>query len=79
MDIPNCKICTNPFDLFDKLPLILPYCGHTYCKACLQNLMSTTETSNITCPEDNQVHSKDLPQSPHYQRTAQKHNNPQNA
>ena len=43
MDIPNCKICRSPFDLYDALPIILPVCGHTFCKNCLGKQLKKKE------------------------------------
>ena len=54
MDIPNCKICGSSFDLYDALPIILPVCGHTFCKNCLGKQLKQNGHS-IICPDDNQV------------------------
>lgn len=28
---PTCNICHNDFDLYYRMPRIVPKCGHTYC------------------------------------------------
>lgn len=33
-----CYLCKKSYNEFDRLPKILPLCGHTYCLSCiLQN------------------------------------------
>ena len=55
MELPDCKICHTPFDLYEHMPIILPTCGHTYCKRCLERSLRSSMTHVITCPEDNKV------------------------
>lgn len=55
MDLPNCKICQSPFDLSENLPVILPTCGHTYCKQCLERMLRQSTLRTIICPEDGKV------------------------
>ena len=70
MDIPNCKLCQNPFDLKTSLPIILPKCGHTYCKQCLYDILSQSNTNSITCPEDGRVGLVEMPRYIKYKRAA---------
>ena len=58
MDLPNCKICQSPFDLYDALPIILPVCGHTFCKNCLAKQLKHNKHT-IVCPDDSQEY-KDI-------------------
>lgn len=53
MDIPNCKICSDSFNLTTNLPIILPVCGHTFCKKCVGVLWEKNKKNKIICPEDN--------------------------
>jgi len=46
-----CKICYFHYNN-DKVPLILPQCGHTFCKECLNIILNDKE---ITCPECKQT------------------------
>lgn len=58
MEIPNCKICSSPFDAVVRVPLVLPICGHTFCRPCLRLTISGRE--QLCCPEDNQIHPSSL-------------------
>lgn len=53
MEIPNCKLCKQPFDLCEYVPLVLPNCGHTYCQICLTDRLEKDQV--LSCPEDNRV------------------------
>ena len=44
-ELLSCKICLNPYDDNLHKPLSIYPCGHTYCLACLEQLV------NQTCPE----------------------------
>ena len=39
----HCQLCHLEFNSGDKLPILLPNCGHTYCLACLQERVETTQ------------------------------------
>lgn len=53
MEVPKCKICSNKFDSRLHRPIILPKCGHTYCRKCLLQSYAESSYYSITCPEDN--------------------------
>ena len=36
MNSLKCPLCCEIFDNDFRLPIILPRCGHTYCKDCLK-------------------------------------------
>ena len=36
MNSLKCPLCCEIFDNSNRLPLILPKCGHTYCKDCIK-------------------------------------------
>jgi hypothetical protein len=44
MEELSCPICFESYDFKLHRPLLLPECGHTFCKACLQ--------SKQQCPDD---------------------------
>ncbi|KAF1763024.1 hypothetical protein GCK72_011289 [Caenorhabditis remanei] len=46
----ECSICRLDYcsDDIDRIPRILPQCGHTVCHGCAQNLL--THTNHIDCP-----------------------------
>ena len=51
MKILICVLCKEHYNTDTKLPLLLPNCGHTFCKECLQELI-TKNPEKLTCPED---------------------------
>ena len=49
----SCGSCFKEYNQVERIPRILPPCGHTLCSICLQNF---TENGNqIKCPLDNGV------------------------
>jgi len=51
---PNqCYVCYQAYNN-ERVPLILPTCGHTYCKECLL-LIINREAKEIICPECKQI------------------------
>ena len=48
----NCKICSTPFNLNDRLPLKLTVCGHVFCRPCLKKTLEslTTSETQFKCP-----------------------------
>ncbi len=44
----NCQLCQSRFDLFEKVPLLLGDCGHTFCSCCIRE----SSTGGFTCPVD---------------------------
>lgn len=55
----DCPICLESYNLVDKLPKILPECGHTICRKCLTKFLQDESTKR--CPFDNL--SLELPKS----------------
>ena len=53
MDKPSCKICQNTFNTSTYLPLVMPMCGHTFCRSCIYNLYAQNLSKKLVCPEDN--------------------------
>ncbi len=49
---PSCQICFNKYDSDLHCPRILPSCGHTICTTCIQNILDTIPSKQITCPFD---------------------------
>lgn len=45
-EVLSCSLCFGPYDAGQHRPLLLPACGHTFCKACLGKL------PRHECPED---------------------------
>lgn len=46
-----CANCQKPFDRDSRIPKLLPFCGHSICDACLQQLLQTS-SSQFSCPFD---------------------------
>ncbi|XP_042868337.1 RING finger protein 207-like [Penaeus japonicus] len=59
-----CGICLSEFDATLRRPLILPKCGHTYCRICVKNLAAHGE---VTCPSCRCLYQGCRPRSPSYQ------------
>lgn len=48
----TCGICQQQYSNYGSLiPRLLPECGHTFCTACLNNLLESS-TGDCYCPED---------------------------
>lgn len=43
----TCGICLSDFDAGHRRPLILPRCGHTFCRICIKDIAARGE---IVCP-----------------------------
>ena len=48
----SCKICFEPYNHTDKIPRILPKCGHTFCSACLEKIAKNSARNGFACPDD---------------------------
>ena len=50
----TCSLCFQPFeDKPEKLPRLLPDCGHTFCSKCIINLLEKTlPNMPFLCPDD---------------------------
>ena len=47
----KCPICSNTFNEKERLPILLPSCGHSYCLSCLrdeQHNTSSEEEDDLT-------------------------------
>ncbi|CAG9319811.1 unnamed protein product [Blepharisma stoltei] len=44
----GCPVCFNEYNVISHFPLVLPACGHTACKVCLEKIAE--ERSVIKCP-----------------------------
>ncbi|XP_045595555.1 tripartite motif-containing protein 3 [Procambarus clarkii] len=43
----SCGVCLSDFDAVFRRPLILPQCGHTFCRLCIKDLAAR---GDIICP-----------------------------
>lgn len=50
----TCTLCLQPFeDKAERLPRLLPDCGHTFCSQCIINLLENAMPNTpFVCPED---------------------------
>jgi len=46
-----CGNCQKPFDRDSHIPKLLPFCGHSICDVCLQQLLQTS-SPQFSCPFD---------------------------
>lgn len=44
-----CPLCHSPYDLNERLPKIVPFCGHTICLTCLDDFM--VDSIDLRCPK----------------------------
>lgn len=44
----DCNVCMQRFDASDYTPKIIPSCGHTLCKKCIENMIGNS--SRFSCP-----------------------------
>jgi hypothetical protein len=50
----KCSMCNRDFDEFDRIPRLLPECGHSFCEKCIRNVIQ--ERRNVfTCPIDKYI------------------------
>ena len=47
LNLENCILCKNEFNLKERLPRILIHCGHTFCTICLSKFHRNLR---IRCP-----------------------------
>jgi len=50
-ELLTCKLCGNDYNKTDRLPKLLPKCGHTMCSTCILKILTTR--SQITCSSCN--------------------------
>ncbi|KAK8741358.1 hypothetical protein OTU49_002625 [Cherax quadricarinatus] len=48
MEVLTCSVCSEVFDGDVREPVMLPQCGHTFCRPCLLNLQDTEPA--FKCP-----------------------------
>lgn len=47
----SCSVCMEGYTEEERRPLMLPACGHTFCKQCMSIIMATNgERGNFLCP-----------------------------
>ena len=46
------KFFQEPFDSFNRIPRLMPKCGHSICESCLSPIVRKGET--LICPEDSE-------------------------
>ncbi|KAF4654965.1 hypothetical protein FOL47_009680 [Perkinsus chesapeaki] len=51
LDIECCAICFDTYDAGMRAPMVLGRCGHTYCRNCLNSMMTRSCEARIRCPE----------------------------
>ncbi|KAL4486395.1 hypothetical protein ABPG72_007181 [Tetrahymena utriculariae] len=50
----TCSICSYQFNQANRVPRMIPDCGHTYCEDCIiKNLVNSKHT--FKCPEDGDI------------------------
>lgn len=54
----KCNQCEKAFNARNRIPKLLPNCGHSVCKECLSKLLSTT-LNTFRCPFDNIPYPRD--------------------
>ncbi|XP_047471124.1 E3 ubiquitin-protein ligase KEG-like [Penaeus chinensis] len=52
----RCKLCKKGYDSRRHVPLILPSCGHTFCRMCLLELEE--EETHFDCPRCDKLHKR---------------------
>lgn len=52
----RCTVCRRDYNARRRLPLILPSCGHTFCRLCLLELEE--EKGRFRCPSCDKVHTR---------------------
>ena len=40
----KCPICSKTFNERERLPILLPSCGHSYCLSCLRDQQKNTNS-----------------------------------
>ena len=45
----NCNSCRGLFDSENRIPLMLPLCGHSLCKECLEKISKGSEFRCFLC------------------------------
>lgn len=51
MDDLICSLCEKGFDLEERVPRLFPNCGHTFCSACVLELLKSVN-GLPSCPDD---------------------------
>jgi len=53
----DCSICLSTYNTTDRVPKILPDCGHTICSSCLKQIL---KLQHVCCPLDRKPLDKNL-------------------
>lgn len=59
-ELLKCNVCLSSFDSNFHKPLLLPSCGHTFCRFCLDTLHKQSKNSCPECRKQNAVISVNL-------------------
>ena len=47
-----CELCKEKYNNVEKLPRLLPFCGHTYCSECISSRILQSKDLKLRCPID---------------------------
>lgn len=61
MDILCCDVCGLHYNKDDRKPIILPDCGHTFCRRCLTTASRNRNLRCPTCRREYRVPAENLP------------------
>ncbi len=55
MDIEEikCPLCSQVYDESDKVPVLLPDCGHSFCLSCIQECFTLMKEDHERLLEEN--------------------------
>ncbi|XP_037795147.1 tripartite motif-containing protein 55-like, partial [Penaeus monodon] len=46
----TCSVCFESFGEGERKPLMLPSCGHTFCKQCVRGIIASEKKGQFQCP-----------------------------
>ncbi|CAL4089261.1 unnamed protein product, partial [Meganyctiphanes norvegica] len=62
MEELTCPVCREDYDEGSSVPVVLPLCGHTYCRACLAAVQNSRGLECPTCRKKHPSHTvQELP------------------
>jgi len=58
-----CVVCREEYNSDHRIPVMLPHCGHTFCRPCITHLINTTQGAMFcpTCRKRHRTHYGELP------------------